>query len=139
MVGDTDPGIREYAKRLNLPVLFRGEVPYAQVAQEMRSADCFILFSNIENSPCVIGEALCCGLPVIASRVGGVPELLDTTNGVLVEAKDVTGLAVAMERMIDGHRSYDRKKIAENAVSKFSYGVIGKKLDEIYSAVILKR
>ncbi len=147
MVGDTDPGIRDYAKKIGLltesygpasSVFFKGEVPYEQVAREMQEADCFILFSNIENSPCVIGEALCCGLPVIATRVGGVPELLGEENAILIEPRDTAALSSAMEKMTREQQGYDRKKIAEDAGSKFSYVVIGKKLDEIYSAVISK-
>lgn len=139
MVGDKDPTIREYAKKIGLgsdAVHFRGEIPYAEVAKEMQQANAFILFSNIENSPCVIGEALCCGLPVIATRVGGVPELLDETNSILVEAGDTQTLATAMARIQKKPLAYDTKKIAENAQGKFSYKVIGKKLDDIYSEAI---
>ncbi|HEV7780023.1 MAG TPA: glycosyltransferase [Chitinophagaceae bacterium] len=139
MVGDTDPGIRDHAKRIGLQpgsVFFKGEVPYEQVARQMQGSDCFILFSNIENSPCVIGEALCCGLPVIASRVGGVPELLDERNSLLIEKGDTAALTATMEKVISGRTNYNHKKIAEDARGKFSYMVIGKKLDEIYSGVI---
>ena len=139
MVGDTTHTIREYAASLGFPkgtVSFRGEVSYQHVATEMQLADCFILFSNIENSPCVIGEALCCGLPVIASNVGGIPELVDETNSLLVEPGNENILANAMREIMSHHSSYNRKKIAEKAQKFFSYPVISKQLDEIYTAVL---
>lgn len=136
IVGDTDNSLREYAMKLNLPgkaVSFRREMPYQEVAAEMQKADCFILFSNIENSPCVIGEALCCGLPVIVTDVGGVPELVNETNSVLIKPKDEKALTSAMQQIMIGYAAYDRKKIAEEASNKFSYSVIGKRFDEVYS------
>ncbi len=138
MAGDTDPAIRHYAAGLGLTddkVIFRGEISYAQVANEMQQSNCLILFSNIENSPCVIGEALCCGLPVIATNAGGIPELLDESNGVLIEPKDETALANAMQKMMNDYVKYSHNKIAEDAQCKFSYEVIGKKMDEIYSSL----
>ncbi|MEO7923182.1 MAG: glycosyltransferase [Chitinophagaceae bacterium] len=140
MIGDPRSGLRDIAKELAIPpanLIFRGEIPYAEVAKEMQGSDCLILFSNIENSPCVIGEALCCGLPVIATNVGGIPELLDSYNSLLVEARDENGLATAMKKMMEDHQEYNRKQIAENATRKFSYQVIGKKLDEVYNAVVV--
>ncbi|HUR65042.1 MAG TPA: glycosyltransferase [Chitinophagaceae bacterium] len=142
MVGDTDPATRNFATGLKIPankVSFRGEVSYEQVAKEMQQADCFILFSNIENSPCVIGEALCCGLPVIATRVGGVPELLDQSNGILVDAKQEDQLAASMERVITNYTAYDRRKISEDAAKIFSSVIIGKQLMNIYDSVTVSR
>lgn len=139
LVGDTAPEIRAYAAALNFPpalVSFRGEVAYQQVAKEMQLAECFILFSNIENSPCVIGEALCCGLPVIATNVGGIPELVDETNSILVDAGNDGTLAIAMQEVMENYSRYNNKKIAEKAKHFFSYPVISKQLDDIYSTVL---
>lgn len=142
LVGDTNQRIRDYAATLGFPkdvVSFHGEVPYQQVANEMQLADCFILFSNIENSPCVIGEALCCGIPVIATGVGGIPELVDETNAVLISPAGESDLVLAMKQIMDNYSKYDTKKIAEKAKRLFSYQVIGKQLDEIYTAVLSAR
>ena len=136
MVGDRDPAIREFAIALGLPdsaIRFRGEIPYNQVAKEMQEADSLIVFSNIENSPCVIAEALCCGLPVIATRVGGIPELVDQTNSILIEPRNQDLLVEAMKDMIGSKEKYDRPKIAVIAQGKFNYKVIGNKFDEMYN------
>ena len=139
MVGDKSSEIRNYAKSLDFPIAalkFLGEIPYTQVATEMQAADCLILFSNIENSPCVIGEALCCGLPVITTNVGGIPELVNQSNAIMIESKDEKSLTQAMHEMIEGINKYDRKKIAEDAIGKFSYSVIGKQINAVYEKIM---
>lgn len=139
MVGDRDSKIGNYAKSLDFPIgalKFLGEISYAEVATEMQKADCLLLFSNIENSPCVIGEALCCGLPVIVTNVGGIPELVNQSNAMMIEPKDEEYLTKAMHTMMKGIESYNRKKIAENAIGKFSYSVIGKQINVVYGEVL---
>lgn len=141
MVGDTSSSIRDYAKLLNFPdgaVYFKGEVSYARVAREMQASDCFVLFSNIENSPCVIGEALCCGLPVIATNTGGVPELLSNNDSVLIEPGNVKALCDAMKKMLDKYHEFNRNEIAENAKNKFSYTTVGKKMADTYAEIYEK-
>lgn len=139
MIGDHDPSIKHYAQSLGFPMgilKFLGEISYEHVAFEMQKADCLLLFSNIENSPCVIGEALCCGLPVITTNVGGIPELVDQSNAILIEPKDEDALTQAMHEMASKNSRDDRKKIAENAISKFSYSVIGKQINAVYEEVL---
>jgi glycosyltransferase involved in cell wall biosynthesis len=134
MVGDKDPSIRLLAKELNLgeKVFSRGEIPYPEVAREMKLAHCLLLYSDIENSPCVIGESLCCGVPVIASRVGGIPELIDNSNGFLIAPGDPELLQGAMKKMILEYENFDRQRISREAAARFSYPVIGQQLDELY-------
>jgi glycosyltransferase involved in cell wall biosynthesis len=119
----------------NQYISFRGEVTYERVALEMQQSNCLILFSEIENSPCVIGEALCCGLPVISSSVGGIPELVTTENSLLIPSGDKAALISAMEKMMQTYPGYNRKKIAEAAAKKFSYNIIGKQINQAYSKV----
>lgn len=139
LAGNRDATMSKYAKDLGLlnkTVFFRGEISYEAVANEMQHANALILFSNIENSPCVIGEALCCGLPVIATSVGGIPELVSQKNSALLKPGNVQALADAMQQIINNYTEFDRRKIAEDAQQKFSYAVIGKKLDEVYKSVL---
>ena len=142
MVGDSGTQIRDYAQTLSFPagaLKFLGEILYTQVAAEMQKTDCLLLFSNIENSPCVIGEALCCGLPVITTNVGGIPELVHESNAIMIEPKDDEALTQAMHEMVTGINNYNRKKIAENAINKFSYSVIGKQINTVYEEIIASK
>ena len=139
MVGNSNDILPNYAASLGLTpdkVFFKGLVSYQQVASEMQESDCLILFSNIENSPCVIGEALCCGLPVISSNVGGIPELLNSENSILVNQGNEPELLSAMIKISSHQENFDRKKIAETATGKFSYHVVGEKLDTIYREML---
>jgi glycosyltransferase involved in cell wall biosynthesis len=121
---------------LNKSIFFTGEVSYAEVARQMQQAKSLILFSRIENMPCVILEALCCGLPVIASDVGGISEVINDSNGILIQSEDETALQNVMLSMIDQYQNYDRKNIADIAKQKFSYEVIGKQFNELYQQAV---
>jgi glycosyltransferase involved in cell wall biosynthesis len=139
LAGPFTPVIKAAADTRGLPgnkIVLRGEISYEAVAAEMQRAQALVMFSSYENSPCSIIEALCCGLPVIATRVGGIPELLDDENSLLIDSGDRAGLIKAFEKMLAGYAVYNRKKIAEDAAGKFSYSVIGREMDEIYRAIL---
>ncbi len=117
--------------------VFFGSARNAQgVAEEMRKADCFVLFSNYENLPVVILEAMASGLPVISSTAGGVQEHISNEFGLLVKPKDVNALCSAMEYMIDNKNNYDSQKIRDYAVKNFSYDSVGKRFEDVYRKVI---
>jgi GT2 family glycosyltransferase/glycosyltransferase involved in cell wall biosynthesis len=89
---------------LSIPgVRVSGLRPHAQIPGVLASMDVMVAPSIWpENSPFVIQEALLSGIPVIASRTGGIPELIDDgRNGLLFEPGDVDGLHRALERLID--------------------------------------
>jgi len=90
-------------------------------------------FSRYENSPCTIIEALMAGVPVIASNVGGIPEVVDKNNGLLVASEDVKGLCQAMVEIIQNYQSYNREEIAKKAKSLFSYEVVGAQIADLYT------
>lgn len=139
LVGPYTPQIRQALAAgglLDKRVFLTGEISYADVASEMRGADFLLLFSRYENLPCVILEALCCGLPVIATRVGGIPEIIDDNNGILVASEREDQLLQAVYAMLDGYTLYDRALIAKKAEQQFSYPVIGWQLAGIYRRVL---
>jgi glycosyltransferase involved in cell wall biosynthesis len=123
-------GIREHFVR------FHGRKNEAQVAGFMRRADLFLMFSDYENSPCVIAEAFASGLPVIATRTGGIPEHVNDDNGILVAPGDEEGLARALALVLDRAGDYDAGKIREYALRNFSPDVIGRRFHELYRRVV---
>lgn len=136
LIGNRNNDYPLLAQKMNFAagaVVFKGEIAYAAVAKEMQRAHVFVLNSNIENSPCVIGEALCSGLPVIATNVGGMPELLTPANGVLVPPGDDAGLATAMTTVYHHYRQYKAANIANAAARIFSPEVIGGKHHQLYN------
>lgn len=127
------PLLREsYELLTSRGIIFTGEVSYEQVSLNMRQSDCLILFSHMENSPCVIGEALCSGLQVIASDVGGVKELIDPYACQLVPAGDEEALQDAMLNALSNKLEIDRFEVAARAHARFSYEVIGGQFHQVY-------
>jgi glycosyltransferase involved in cell wall biosynthesis len=100
-----------------------------QVAELMRSC-------HFENVPVVISEALMCALPVVATRVGSVAELVDASNGYLVPADDADELLASVELMMENYSSFDRKQIHANAQSRFSGDAVLGQFNELYSGII---
>ena len=67
------------------------------VADIMRGLNCFVLPSQAEGTSCTLQEAMACGLPVIATAVGGTPDLVvDGATGILVPSDDVESMAQAI-------------------------------------------
>lgn len=118
---------------------FPGSKPKNEVAKMMQSADFFVLPSKHEASANVLVEALSCGLPAVATRVGGTPEVINDSNGVLVESDNFPALAEKMEWMTDNCNTYDREKIARDAHEKYSCDTIGRYLTAIYERVLKER
>jgi glycosyltransferase involved in cell wall biosynthesis len=124
-------------KRLSKsPVQFLGLVSYPEVAKLMQQSHAFILFSLYENMPCVILEALCCGLPVITSNVGGIPEVINENNGIVISVYEKEALQKAMIDLYNNYHKYNKEKISSDAIAKFSYETIGKKIQDIYKEVL---
>lgn len=117
---------------LNTSVFFKGEISYREVAEEMKRSHCLVLFSDSETFSCVTAEALSCGVPVISSAVGALPELVHITNGVLLPINDKDALAIAMIEMVEKYPSYNQRKISGDAIKKFSYSAVSQKFDELY-------
>ena len=113
-----------------------GEVPHEKVAAAMQAHDLFVLFSNYENLPCVIIEAQASGLPVLATDVGGISEMINEKSGKLVNARDETALLNELQIMMDQLNQYDRQQIRQQAVSQYSYESVGKQFFEIYKRIV---
>jgi len=80
-------------------VRFLGPLPRERILELFRAAEASLLTSSWENFPHTVVEALAVGTPVLATRVGGVAEVVrDGENGLLFEAGDVDGIAAGIER-----------------------------------------
>ena len=109
-------------------ISFLGQLPHEEVAARMRRANAFILFSTAENLPCVIAESLCCGLPVVSTNVGGIGEMIDDSNGVLVGPQDELALFNAMEHLLLNYDKFDREQIALKASEKYNPIIVGEQI-----------
>ncbi len=112
-----------------------GPKTYKEIAFAMKQSDVFVLFSNYENLPVVISESLMCGLPVIASNVGGISEMISSQNGVLIQPKNHSELTREMLKFVENQYDFNKKLIAVKAKEIYSFEVVGKTFFEIYKSV----
>lgn len=139
--GPSEEAYRRQAATLDLGdvVTFVGPRPKEDIAAVMRTADLFVLPSRFENSPCVLGEAFSAGVPVVATAVGGVPELVERSNGLLARPEDPIDLADQLEHALDDLGGFDRRAISEAAHARFGLDAIGRTLADVYDSVTAKR
>jgi glycosyltransferase involved in cell wall biosynthesis len=136
IVGD-GPNRSEYeelTRKLGLQdvVRFHGLKSKQEVADFMRQADIFVLPSEWENLPCVIIEAMASGLPVVATNVGGIPEMVSDEVGILVQPGDARDLAEALGHILEHLDQYQSGKIAGQAKQRFSYTAVSQMLVNLY-------
>lgn len=83
---------------------FLGALPSNRVAELLRSSRLFCLPSHGEGTPVSVMEALSCGLPVVATRVGGIPDIVEHgMTGLLVDKGDCNQLAVSIVELLSDH------------------------------------
>jgi GT2 family glycosyltransferase/glycosyltransferase involved in cell wall biosynthesis len=91
-------------------VRVHGPIPHVNVPNALAALDVLVVPSTWpENSPLVIHEAFLAGIPVIASRIGGIPEVVsDGRNGLLFEPGNASDLARVIKRLLDDPALYYR-------------------------------
>jgi glycosyltransferase involved in cell wall biosynthesis len=114
--GPLEQELRSCAVRSGIAgrVRFLGGLEPRSVAQWLTASNLLCLPSHSEGFPNVIMEALSCGRAVVASNVGGIPEIVDHTCGILTPPQDAAQLAEALSAGLD--RAWDEEWIA----AKFS-------------------
>ncbi len=115
-------------------------IPFEYVAERTlmrdlyRAADVFTIASMMENLPNTIVEAKACGLPVVATRVGGIPQMIrQNVDGCLVEPGNATALADALEHIVTHpHRDILAAAARSEAVDTYSPANVVRRYMEIY-------
>jgi glycosyltransferase involved in cell wall biosynthesis len=139
LVGNPSSEIIEWCKKNNVYgscLAFTGLISYAEVATYLRKADALVMFSRYENLPCVILESLCCGVPVIASDVGGIREVIHKDNGILISSENESELLQSMNYMLDNLDKYDKNSIAASASKKFNFETVAQQFTFGYETVL---
>lgn len=129
--------LEQQARELGIAssVTFSGRLERGHVAARMRDADVFVLPSLWETQGVVLLEAMASGLPSVATRVGGTPEVVDSDAGVLVEASSPSALVHGISEVIRSRGRYDPEAMHGRAVARYGYAAIGEAWTEVYASV----
>lgn len=111
---------------------FLGHCDAESVANLLSKAKFSVVPSEwYENNPLSVIEALCAGTPVVGTNIGGIPELINTYNGIIVEPKNGKMLKEAIENAYK--YNWNRDKIKEDAIKSFSPDTYYDKIIKLYS------
>jgi len=113
MVGDGAgaAACRALAEQLAVPARFVGAQRHETIPVWLAACDVLALPSWNEGMPNVVVEALACGRPVVATKVGGIPDVVQGASGTLVAPRDVPALAAALTQALTS--AHDARAISE--------------------------
>ena len=138
---ESDPAYVEACHRfiaqqaLDAAVTFLGPLTMEEMAQEYARCAVVALPSKQETAPVVVAEAMAAGRPVVATRVCGVPYMVeDDSSGLLVDHGNVAGLAAALVRILCDHRLRVQmgQRGRELAEARFRADVVAHQTHQVY-------
>jgi glycosyltransferase involved in cell wall biosynthesis len=138
-------GVGSYVESLKkkdaqlLNVAWKGMLSSEAIAELMQEHDALVLPSYMDTSPNVVSEAMCAGLPVVATRVGGIPDMVsDGRTGFLVEAKSVTSLDEGLQKLFLNPQKALQMGVEgrKEGHRRFAPELAAKKVFEIYRSVL---
>jgi L-malate glycosyltransferase len=123
-------------------VQFVGAVPPTEMGRWYDQADVYLNASDIDNMPNSIIESFACGLPVVTSRAGGIPYVVQhERNGLLVDRGDHEGLAAAALRLLDDP-ALAQRLIAEglrDVEQQYTWGAVSDRWAALYGRLVRTR
>lgn len=142
--GPEAQGLRLHASRLGLDstVELPGWVGSVAKADLLANAACFVLPSHYEGLPLAMLEAMVSGVPVVATSVGGVPDVVgDGRDALLVPPNDVGALATALTRVLDDPKLAARLSGAARAraLAEYTSGALAERIGNLYRDVLASR
>ena len=140
--GDIDRARRIVAAhKLEATVEILGWIPKHQARELLSASNVLVLPSRNEGQPMAILEAMAQGLCIIASDVGGIPEMLGGSSGILVAHDAVEELASAMAKVVSDPiaRAVYGRKAFERFEREYNLDLLSQRLDRIYRDVTVQR
>jgi len=129
---DYQPKAKELGLNLD-QITFINQVPHSEVVNYFQKAEAFVLFSDVENLPCVILESFSCGTPVISTDVGGISEYFPEKYGLLIQPRNEEELIDAIVKVYHSERP-DIQKMHDYVVNTFS----NERICEVFTDLYLK-
>jgi len=107
--GSQEAALRERAAELGYEDSIRFHGTVADAATLYHAFDCLVLSSRTEGTPIVLFEAMAAGVPIVATRVGGVPDVVGESEALLVAPDDPEGLAAAIRHVLSDEAGARRR------------------------------
>ncbi len=120
-------------------MILPGYIPHERLPLWINASDIFVLPSYQEGLPNVVLEAMACRKPVIATRVGGIPEVVsDGVTGILVEPRNVFQLTEAMQTLLRDEDLCSRLGVAAEGLinERFTWEASADSLIKIYQDLL---
>jgi glycosyltransferase involved in cell wall biosynthesis len=129
--------LRKIESQINGTIKFCTDLPWDETMKILKASQMLVVPSRTESIPQVIKEAFYLKVPVIATNVGGIPELVThQKTGILVPPEDPEKLKIAINNLLDNEES--RKNFANNAFEfinkNFSWDVLLEKYTSLYES-----
>ncbi len=140
--GPLEDELKDKVANLNLSeiVSFPGRIPWDEVSEFLAASDIFVLPSqrdqagNLDGLPTVLLEAMACGLPCIASDVGGVSLVIEQgENGILISPNSSSELTNGLSSLIENKDIRDRLsyEARRSVIERFNWDNVGEKFEAI--------
>ncbi len=124
--GELSDALRNEIQRLQLSkqITMLGSVPQDRLATLHQLSDAFVLTSVFEGLPLVALEALACGTPVLTTRAGETPSLLNIETGIVCDSRSPVDIAKSLRHLLDHPERYPSKACAKAAEPYYASSVI---------------
>jgi glycosyltransferase involved in cell wall biosynthesis len=130
---------KQLAKELHIEdhISIYGIVSNQQVAELTKQSDAMIFFTRSETFGCVMAESLCCGVPVIASRIPALEEnLRENINALFVEPDNEDDLLDKLILFISEKDKFNKAAMAAEAFNKYNYHTVGQQFLDFYQQAL---
>jgi glycosyltransferase involved in cell wall biosynthesis len=138
LMGEVSKEVRRAVEAAPANVIATGHLARDEVLERFLESDLLVFPSHREGSPNAVLEAMAAGLPVVSTRVGGLPELIDDRGGYLVSPAAVEELTDAVGRLV-ADRECARRMGRHNrriCLENFSFSVVFESLSTIYDEIV---
>jgi len=125
---------RLHARGVSVEMVVANGLPQTQVVQYINASNALFLPSLSEGSPSVVKEAMACNIPVVATAVGDVAELIGKTQGCSVCTHDPDDLADGVERAVQ----HSGPTTGRNDIAHLERSVIAEQVVSVYESVLKK-
>ncbi len=132
--------VKDYVKTCEMEnhIEFTGILTGFELVEAIQESDFFVLSSNYETQAIVLLEALSCGIPVVTTAAGAIPEYLTEKLGFMTPVGNMQALSESMLKMMDHFHLYNKFSLHDFIEKNYSENAIRNTLTEAYNRILCK-